>query len=384
MKKAFPWLIVLLVLLLSAGAYLVCARWELNTVLVIFLTAVFAIAASICLAFACQPYMLHNNPVFSHMIWEVGQIQQERRTLTDEQAAKLEEKFKAFSRKKSGDLSVLALRYAGDLHLARGNSRSAESYYQKVLETAKPGSEQYHYSRHRIALCHLRQRNDEKAFQEFETLAQESDFYTVGYANMLQFGWGTEPSPKEALALFEKSLKAGNSLVNANIWEINWYLKHGAPGNAYSDFEQYMRCCHDGRGARSGVHALRQAASAGYVPAQFELGTAYLDRLIGDNRQQQIKEGIAWLRKAADADYPPALHNLGLYTQRLCLDPVTGEPAKPVIPGTFLYKNSVRFGCYDAGMILIRKAAAAGFAPAIETVKIESTRNAYHPGRFDD
>ena len=130
---------------------------------------------------------------------------------------------------------------------------------------------------------------------------------------------------------------------------MQWFLENGAPGNAWADFSQYMRCCHDGRGVRSGVYSLRQAAMAGYIPAQFELSTVYLD---------------------ADAGYPPAIYNLGIHTQRLCLDPVTGLPAKPVIPGTLLYTKKVRYASYNAGMDLIRKAAKAGYEPALRVLGI--------------
>ena len=263
-----------------------------------------------------------------------------------------------------------SFRSTGDLHFERGDSRTAESFYQKALEEARPGSEDARYCRHRIALCHLRLRYDEKALQEFEALAQESDFYTVGYANMIEFGWGTEPDPKKALELFRKSLDAGNQAVMANYWEVQWFLENGAPGNAWADFSQYMRCCHDGRGVRSGVYSLRQAAMAGYIPAQFELSTVYLDGLAGESREQRLKDGLAWLRKAADAEYPPALYNLGIHTQRLCLDPVTGLPAKPVIPGTLLYTKKVRYASYNAGMDLIRKAAKAGYEPALRVLGI--------------
>ncbi len=264
-----------------------------------------------------------------------------------------------------------SFRSTGDLHFERGDSRTAETFYQKALEEARPGSEDARYCRHRIALCYLRLRHDEKALQAFESLAQESDFYTVGYANMIEFGWGTEPDPKRALALFKKSLDAGNQAVMANYWEVKWFLENGAPGNAWADFSQYMRCCHDGRGVRSGVYALRQAAMAGYVPAQFELSTVYLDGLAGDNNEQRLKDGLSWLRKAADAGYPPALYNLGIHTQRLCLDPVTGLPQKPLIPFLRLYKDKVRFASYKAGMELIRRAANAGYPPALQVLGVK-------------
>lgn len=364
MKKAIPWLITLVVLMLMVGAYLTGLHVGLHHMLAILLTGVLCVVAAIGLAVFCHPWMQHDSAAFSKMIWDVNQVEQGKRSLTDEEATKLDEKLKAFGQSHPSS-QVQAWRYAGDLHFARGNSRSAESCYQKAFDAAEPDSEQYKYCRHRIALCHLRLRYDEKALQEFEALAKESDFYTVGYANMLEFGWGTDPDPKKAMELFRRSLDAGNQAVMANYWEVKWLLENGAPGNSLADFAQYMRCCHDGRGARSGVHSLRQAAMAGYVPAQFELGTAYMDRLVGDSRQQQVKDGVAWLKKAADADYPPALYNLGIYTQRLCLDPVTGVPAKPVIPGTFLYKNAVRFACRDAGQALIRQAAFAGYEPAL-------------------
>ena len=369
MRKAIPWLITLVVLMLMVGAYLTGLHLGLHYMLAILLTGVLCVVAAIGLAVFCQPWMQHDNAAFSKMIWDVNRVQQGKRTLTDEEATKLDEKFKAFGESHPSS-QVQAWRYAGDLHFARGNSRSAESCYQKAFDAAEPGSEQYKYCRHRIALCHLRLRYDKKALQEFEALAKESDFYTVGYANMLEFGWGTEPDPKKAMELFRRSLDAGNQAVMANYWEVKWFLENGAPGNSLADFAQYMRCCHDGRGARSGVHSLRQAAMAGYVPAQFELGTAYMDRLVGDSRQQQVKDGVAWLKKAADADYPPALYNLGIYTQRLCLDPATGVPAKPVIPGTLLYKNKVRYASYNAGMALIRRAAAAGYLPAQEVINM--------------
>ena len=368
MRKAIPWLITLIVLMLMVGAYLTGLHFGLHYMLAILLTGVLCVVAAIGLAVFCQPWMQHDNAAFSKMIWDVNRVQQGKRTLSDGDAAKLDEKLKAFGESHPSS-QVQAWRYAGDLQFARGNSREAETHYRKAFEAAEPGSEQSLYSRHRIALCHLRMRFDEKALQEFEELSKISGFYAVGYANMIEFGWGTKPDPKKARELFETCIQAGNTGAYANSWEVQWFLENGAPGNAWADFSQYMRCCHDGRGVRAGVYALKQAASAGYVPAQFELSTVYLDGLAGENRQQRIRDGVAWLRKAAAADYPPALYNLGLHTQRLCLDPQTGTPAKPVIPGTSFYKNEVRFACYHAGMDLIYKAALAGYPPAIEVAR---------------
>lgn len=369
MRKAIPWLITLIVLMLMVGAYLTGLHLGLHYMLAILLTGVLCVVAAIGLAVFCQPWMQHDNAAFSKMIWDVNRVQQGKRTLSDGDAAKLDEKLKAFGESHPSS-QVQAWRYAGDLHFARGDSRSAESCYQKAFDAARPGSEQYKYCRHRIALCHLRLRYDERAFQEFEALAKESEFYAVGYANMIEFGWGTDPDPKKAMELFCKSLDAGNRAVYANYWEVKWFLENGAPGHSLADFAQYMRCCHDGRGARSGVYALRQAAMAGYVPAQFELSTVYLDGLAGESREQRLRDGLAWLRKATDAGYPPAIYNLGIHTQRLCLDPVTGLPAKPVIPGTLLYTKKVRYASYNAGMVLIRRAAAAGYPPAREVLSI--------------
>lgn len=369
MRKAIPWLITLVILMLMVGFYLTGMHLGLHYALAFILTGVLTIVAAIGLAVFCQPWMQHDNAAFSKIIWDVNRVQQGKRTLTDEEAAKLDEKLKAFGQSHPS-LQVQAWRYSGDLHFARGNSRSAESCYQKAFDAAGPGSEQYKYCRHRIALCHLRLNHDEKALKEFEALAQESDIYTVGYANMLEFGWGTEPDPKQALALFKRSLDAGNGAVIANCWEVKWFLENSAPGHARADFSQYMRCCHDGHGALSGVYALRQAATAGYVPAQFELSTIYLGGYAGDSREQRLRDGLAWLRKAADAGYPPALYNLGIHTQRLCLDPVTGLPHKPVIPGTLLYKKKVSLASFEAGMALIRRAAAAGYPPAQEVINM--------------
>ena len=368
MKKAFTCFIVLLslgmILAWLQVGYLHGIPFRLSAMLAVVVVTVL----DIVLVFAFQPYLQHDNTHFSRVIWENNQLSLGRSKMTEEQAKKLEEKVLAVGRRKPS-LAVLSFRYAGDLQFARGNSREAETHYRNAFEAAEPGSEQSLYSRHRIALCHLRMRFDEKALQEFEELAKISGYYAVGYANMIEFGWGTKPDPKKARELFETCIQAGNTGAYANSWEVQWFLEKGAPGNAWADFSQYMRCCHDGRGVRAGVYALKQAASAGYVPAQFELSTVYLDGLAGENRQQRIRDGVAWLRKAAAADYPPALYNLGLHTQRLCLDPATGIPAKPVIPGTMLYKNAVRFACYHAGMDLIYKAAAAGYPPAVAVAR---------------
>ena len=368
MKKAFTWFIVLLSLGMILASFQVGYLHGIPYRLSGAMGGVVVIVLDIVLIVAHQPYLQHDNMHFSRVIWEDKQLSLGRSKMTEEQAKKLEEKVLAVGRRKPA-LAVLSFRYAGDFQFARGNSREAETHYRKAFEAAEPGSEQSLYSRHRIALCHLRMRFDEKALQEFEELSKISGFYAVGYANMIEFGWGTKPDPKKARELFETCIQAGNTGAYANSWEVQWFLENGAPGNAWADFSQYMRCCHDGRGVRAGVYALKQAASAGYVPAQFELSTVYLDGLAGENRQQRIQDGVAWLRKAAAADYPPALYNLGLHTQRLCLDPQTGTPAKPVIPGTSFYKNEVRFACYHAGMDLIYKAALAGYPPAIEVAR---------------
>ena len=85
----------------------------------------------------------------------------------------------------------------------------------------------------------------------------------------------------------------------------------------------------------------------------------------GDSLRQRRTDGMEWLRKAANAGYAPALYNLGTYSQVLCIHPETGKSCQPVIPGTRLYKNEDRKNCALEGHRLIQKAAEAGYIPAM-------------------
>lgn len=365
MKKAFPWIITLFVVALTGGIIAAClfltdAYWLVATT-----ATVVGISGIYFLVRLLVPYLQHERGGFSRLIWTVGRVQKGKQTLSDEEARKVEESLLRWG-EKYPELAAEACRYAGDLRFAREDSRGAENLYQKALKTAEPGSDNELYLQHRLALCHFRGGKGRDAFREFEALAARSPLYTIGYAAMLEFGWCTDPDPEKARELYRESYRAGNEFAMANLMELEWFLEHGADKGARMEYEGYMRCCHNGRGLRAGIPSLRRAAQAGYVPAQFELGTLCMDGYAGEGSLfQRRSDGVAWLRKAADAAYPPALYNLGTYMQTLCIHPEAGKLCQPVIRGTRLYKNADRYRSALAGHQLITQAAEAGYIPAM-------------------
>ena len=364
MKKVFPWIVTLFVVVLTGGIIAACMFLTVPYWLIAVTATIVGICGIYLLVRLLVPYIQHDYGGFSHLIWTVRRVQDGKKTLNDEEAGKVEESLLHWA-EKHPELEAEACRYAGDLRFAREDSRGAESFYQRALRTAVPDSENELYLQHRLALCHFRGGKDRDAFREFEALAARSLFFTIGHAAMVEFGWCTDPDPEKARELYWQSYLAGNESAMANIMELEWFLEHGADKTARMEYEGYMRCCHNGRGLRAGVPSLRRAAQAGYVPAQFELGTLYMEGQAGDSLRQRRTDGMEWLRKAANAGYAPALYNLGTYSQVLCIHPETGKSCQPVIPGTRLYKNEDRKNCALEGHRLIQKAAENGYIPAM-------------------
>lgn len=254
----------------------------------------------------------------------------------------------------------------GELFIVRGNRNRAWDYF---LRADKEFPESVSDSERAavwneiggVAMASGRKEDAEAFFQK----ASEVDpSYYRGLGILYSLGWSEGKDADKALACFAKAISGGCDAAVANLYELRWRVSNDVDKYALDRFLDYLMCCHGGRGYRAGVHALKESAARGYVPAQFELGTLYQHAQYGDDTPTRRKEAFRWLKSAADQGYLPAIHNFGFLVQQCVIDPVKGDIFRPAIKGTILYRRKDIDYCAAQGAKLIRRAAEAGYEPS--------------------
>ena len=327
------------------------------------LLAGFSVLLALMMNRCFQPYLHHDNREFSPLVYQVKLLEEEKKTLSTEEANQLKTKFLDFV-KKHPEMEAEVHRYMGDAAFALRDTDEALQQYAMAMDLLPHDSEDFIYMLNRRAACMLRKGDFEQAIDEFRYVSQVNPIYSVGLAMMYEFGWGVERDVDKACQLCEQSYKAGNDAAVVSYYEIQWRQTHPVPqpdGHA-----QYMLKWFSQEGFMAGLEDLKRSAEAGYAPSQYELGVLYMQGKLGKNKGQ---EAFEWFKKSADQKYLPSMHNLGFIIQIKCMDPVLGDVNKPVIPHTMLYKNKTRIASFYAGYQLILEAANAGYGPSKYTIE---------------
>lgn len=351
-------------------------KWNFSSGLLVFLSILSIVILVIVVFWDTKRQTrrkLHENDQLSQLIYRVKRIEGGK-SVGLEQMVELKQQLLAFA-EANPKLEGEAYRYLGDLAFAMMETENSLKYYAKALDKLERDSDDYLYVFNRYAAGMLRVRYYAEAFREFESLANTKPFYSIGLAAMYEFGWGIEPDLEEASRLYKQAMLEGNDLAVMNYYEVQWRMSNPVPDPYKDGYAEYMLKCNDLEGYKAGVPALMESAKAGYAPAQFELGTLFMQRNLGRNKRA---EAFHWLRLGANQNYLPALHNLGFLVQIGCMDPIKGDINKPKIPGTLLYDDKVRFSSYESGMALIQQAADAGYPPSQHSIGATFLRAGNH------
>ena len=261
-------------------------------------------------------------------------------------------------------------RVLGELFLMRGNRSKARDYFLKA-DNALPANDK---SPERCAIWNnlgaialMMGRGDEAIQYYLKSAAVVPSFFR-GPALMNEFGWAIPQDVIAAEWMYRKAVEAGNSEAIANLYELLWRESKGLQRDLWQGYADYMYGCHCGRTPVSGASSLIGSARKGFAPAQFELGTLYMNGLYGEDVPTRRREAFKWLRASADQGFLPALHNLGFMAQQAIIDPEKGDIFEPSIKGSLFYDKDIVRHCALEGHKLILTAAEEGFAPSQHSI----------------
>lgn len=139
---------------------------------------------------------------------------------------------------------------------------------------------------------------------------------------MFEFGLGCDIDPTMALEYYQKAIDSGaGGNTYAKYYSTQYYVdclmddgEDSLDTLAFDNFRKgvlEMRMGKEQPDYDKAKEYLTLAADRGYLPAQYELGTNYMNKTFQGSSNADTRDfAERWLRKAADAGYVPAMHNL--------------------------------------------------------------------------
>lgn len=261
-------------------------------------------------------------------------------------------------------------RVLGELFLVRENRSKARDYFLKA-DKALPADDK---SPDRCAIWNnlgaitLMLGHGKEAIEYYLKSAAIVPTFFRGPGLMHEFGWAIPQDTVAAEWMYRKAVEAGNGEAIANLYELLWREQNNIPRDYWQGYADYLYGCHCGRTQLSGASSLMSSAKKGYAPAQFELGTLYMNGTYGEDVPTRRREAFKWLRASADQGFLPGMHNLGFMCQQCVIDPEKGDIYKPSIKGSILYDRDIVRHCALEGHKLILKAAEEGFPPSQHSI----------------
>lgn len=139
----------------------------------------------------------------------------------------------------------------------------------------------------------------------------------VGVGELYEFGSGVTQDLSLALNYYNVAIQNGTEAygkVYSVAYAIDRIDENKLDTIAFEKYKEAILEHSINDDAKNGYASLLEAAERGYVPAQFEIGTNYLN---GAYRPDISGEKCEyWLSKAAEQNYIPAINNLGVYYER--------------------------------------------------------------------
>lgn len=236
--------------------------------------------------------------------------------------------------------------YLGEIY-ARTNSEKVRDYekamdcLQKSLHALGPKNRLRSFAHYNIGLLYYQgkglEQNYDSAFVHFEKAQELNKSLIAGYAEMIEFGLGTNKDPGYALTCYEEGISAGEDLYG-KAYGLRYVIQHMINNDlneeAYKNYQMYIITCSAQDDAKGSLKYLKASSDAGFVPAMCDYADYLRD---GKLVEKNLEEAVRLYKVASDASYLPAMHNY-VYTYKLFNNSITLEEEFK------LYKKSADLG----------------------------------------
>lgn len=236
--------------------------------------------------------------------------------------------------------------YLGEIY-ARTNSEKVRDYekamdcLQKSLHALGPKNKLRSFAHYNIGLLYYQgkglEQNYDSAFVHFEKAQELNKSLIAGYAEMIEFGLGTNKDPGYALTCYEEGISAGEDLYG-KAYGLRYVIQHMINNDlneeAYKNYQMYIITCSTKNDEKGSLKYLKASSDAGFVPAMCSYAF-YLRQ--GELVEKNLEEAVRLCKVASDAGYLPAMHNY-VSTYKLFDNSITLEEEFK------LYKKSADLG----------------------------------------
>ena len=236
--------------------------------------------------------------------------------------------------------------YLGEIY-ARTNSEKVRDYekamdcLQKSLHALGPKNKLRSFAHYNIGLLYYQgkgmEQNYDSAFVHFEKAQELNKSLIAGYAEMIEFGLGTNKDPGYALTCYEEGISAGEDLYG-KAYGLRYVIQHMINNDlneeAYKNYQMYIITCSAKNDEKGSLKYLKASSDAGFVPAMCSYAF-YLRQ--GELVEKNLEEAVRLYKVASDAGYLPAMFNYA-YTYKLFDNSITLEEEFK------LYKKSADLG----------------------------------------
>ena len=236
--------------------------------------------------------------------------------------------------------------YLGEIY-ARTNSEKVRDYekamdcLQKSLHALGPKNKLRSFAHYNIGLLYYQgkgmEQNYDSAFVHFEKAQELNKSLIAGYAEMIEFGLGTNKDPGYALTCYEEGISAGEDFYE-KAYALRYVIQHMINNDlneeAYKNYQMYIITCSTKNDEKGSLKYLKASSDAGFVPAMCSYAS-YLRQ--GELVEKNLEEAVRLCKVASDAGYLPAMFNYA-YTYKLFDNSITLEEQFK------LYKKSADLG----------------------------------------
>lgn len=236
--------------------------------------------------------------------------------------------------------------YLGEIY-ARTNSEKVRDYekamdcLQKSLHALGPKNKLRSFAHYNIGLLYYQgkglEQNYDSAFVHFEKAQELNKSLIAGYAEMIEFGLGTNKDPGYALTCYEEGISAGEDLYE-KAYALRYVIQHMINNDlneeAYKNYQMYIITCSTKNDEKGSLKYLKASSDAGFVPAMCAYASYLRD---GKLVEKNLEEAVRLCKVASDAGYLPAMFNYA-YTYKLFDNSITLEEEFK------LYKKSADLG----------------------------------------
>ena len=236
--------------------------------------------------------------------------------------------------------------YLGEIY-ARTNSEKVRDYekamdcLQKSLHALGPKNKLRSFAHYNIGLLYYQgkgmEQNYDSAFVHFEKAQELNKSLIAGYAEMIEFGLGTNKDPGYALTCYEEGISAGEDFYE-KAYALRYVIQHMINNDlneeAYKNYQMYIITCSAKNDEKGSLKYLKASSDAGFVPAMCSYAS-YLRQ--GELVEKNLEEAVRLCKVASDAGYLPAMFNY-VYTYNLFDNSITLEEQFK------LYKKSADLG----------------------------------------